>query len=92
MTDGRERRLYQPPIAQDLSGFTAVGQQPMGSCASGPRPYYTCIAGTGFVGACSDGSLPDTSECGGGSIHSEAACNKGYDALTGCKSGSGQNF
>ena len=80
-------------------GMPGPGQDPgsggdslMGQCTAGLRPYYACAVGSGYVGACSAGTLPDTSVCNAGGFHTYAACDKGASAVTVCLSGQGQNF
>jgi hypothetical protein len=93
MTENKRRRLYQPPRSVALAGQSARGEaEPLGVCQVGPRPYFNCLTGPGFVGACGTGTLPDTSACNAGAIHTFPACKSGGSAFTGCLSGSGQNF
>jgi len=91
MIKKRGKEIYQPPYAQDLSGFSANGQvQPMGVCKAGTSPFYNCTAGPSFLGTCGPGTAPDTSNCIGGGYHAEPSCGSGSDAATICKSGHGQ--
>lgn len=94
MIKKRRKEIYQPPYAQDLSGFSANGQEvkPMGECVAGPSPHYSCEVGSGFVGACSLGTTPDVSSCETGGDHAYPSCNPGSFASTKCWSGGGQNF
>jgi len=70
----------------------AGGDSLLGQCTAGLRPYFACAVGSGYVGACSVGNLPDTSVCNAGGFHNYAACDKGASAVTVCLSGQGQNF
>jgi hypothetical protein len=90
--NGNSKKIYEPPISRELSSFTASGAGPSGMCIAGPRPYYNCAVGTNFVGSCSGGSLPDTSNCADGALHTFSACNFGGSASTTCISGQAQNF
>jgi len=90
--ENSELPLYQPPRARDLSAFSASGLVPLGLCDNGPFPYYDCVTGPVFAEECVGGSNVDTSECITGNIHTWSACKDGGAAITGCTSGSGQNF
>jgi len=73
MIKNRGKELYQPPYAQDLSGFSANGQvQPMGNCTYGSNPYTSysnCSPGlTHTLGACKPGSIPQGTCKAGGSV------------------------
>jgi hypothetical protein len=86
------RTPYEPPRARDLSAISASGQEPMGECMAGAQPYYNCVIGTNFVGACGPGGTPDTSDCVAGTFHTIPTCDAGTDAATICLSGSGQQW
>lgn len=79
-----------PPVSEDGDG--GKGDSLLGQCTFGERPYYNCVTGTKFVGACGGGSLPDTSNCSQGMFHTVAACDAGGNAATICISGQGQQF
>ena len=85
MVKKRGKEIYQPPYAQDLSGFSANGQvQPMGICENGSNP-------TPVGDWCSDGTTPtqDPSACNPtGTLPARAGCNYGNSAAEGCSAGS----
>jgi hypothetical protein len=82
---------YEPPLARDISMHFAKGNvTPMGACKYGTLPYYSCVAGPVFVGACGGGSAPDTSACNVGGYHFTPSCNFGGSAATICVSGAHQ--
>ena len=90
-----KKPVYEKPMIRDMFAYTAQGQtnDPHGQCVSGPQPYYTCVNGTAFVGACNPtGATPDTSACGTGGFHTYPACKTGASASTTCISGAHQNF
>jgi len=93
MIKKRGKEIYQPPYAQDLSGFSANGQEvkPMGECTAGPTPYYNCTTGPAFESSCVGGTAPDTSHCDVGGYHTSPTCNPGSSAATICISGGAQN-
>lgn len=79
-----------PPVPG--SAGQGGGDSLTGQCTVGERPYYACNVGTGFVGACTTGTLPDTSACNAGGFHQIPACSEGRSAATICISGANQNF
>ncbi len=87
----KKRRTYIPPRIMDLSGYSAAGQTE-GRCATGTFPYYVCQVGTAYIASCTTGTGVDTSSCTGGGVHYYPACKPGGGAITGCLSGSHQNF
>jgi len=95
MSDSKNRIYYEPPHAIDLSDMSIANGgniKPMGECAAGPYPYHNCVAGNGYNSSCGGGSNVDTSHCSSGGAVNYPACNSGGSALTGCLSGSHQNF
>ncbi len=94
MTSDNRRLKYEPPKSNDLSSFSATGDdlsRTAGVCKSGASPFYDCVAGNSFLGSCSTGGTPDTSACSPGGYHLYPACGEGSDAATICLSGNGQN-
>ncbi len=84
MIKKRGKEIYQPPYAQDLSGFSANGQQvqPMGFCENGSTP---------IAAWCKDGSNPtqDASSCSPiGNTPEKGGCASGNNAAEGCNIGS----
>jgi len=78
MVKKRGKEIYQPPYAQDLSGFSANGQiQPMGNCTDGSNPYTSysnCSPGTSHtLGSCKPGSVPQGTCMDGGSVQADCA-------------------
>lgn len=93
MTDKKGRALYQPPCSINLSEWSVQGQvSPEGNCSNGPNPYYNCVDGPQFIGACSSGTTPDTSDCVAGLYHTAPTCASGGTAATICYTGSGQQW
>jgi len=45
MTNPNTRRVYEAPLARDLSAVGVDGQEPLGSCEDGLFPYTGCTAG-----------------------------------------------
>lgn len=92
MIKKRGKEIYQPPYAQDLSGFSANGQvQPTGICYDGGAPYTSCTIGEDVgLGSCTPtGSSPEASGCSVGvDVDTDPQCKVGSNALVGCKSGS----
>lgn len=87
------KQKYVAPQAIDLSPMNASGQvHPQGSCVAGTRPYYNCVAGPSFIGACGGGATPDTSACSTGSYHTTPTCQFGSSAATICISGANQQW
>jgi len=84
-----KKRHYQPPLAINLNGAIALGQQvsTRGSCESGLYPYTNCVSGDSFEASCNTGAAPDSSSCGGGYYHAKPTCRSGKDAATICGSG-----
>ena len=72
MTDKDKRPTYEPPMARDLSAYSAsgVGPAPKGMCLSGTTPYSSCQVGDIFQsgGTCNPGNSPDEPKCTGGSM------------------------
>jgi len=77
------KKLYQPPYAKNLSGFSANGQvQPTGFCVDGSTPT---------TNYCSGGGLPfqDPNSCNPtGSLPSIGGCTSGLFVAQGCNNGS----
>jgi hypothetical protein len=92
MAEKDMRRLYEPPLARDLSGFGVSGEGPgpLGACKPGTSPFYNCLVGPDFLGQCIPGTTPDTSACTPGGYHTYPACRPGANAATVCLSGLGQ--
>jgi hypothetical protein len=83
MIKKRGKEIYQPPYAQDLSGFSANGQvKPMGYCTDGSNPV---------TDYCTGGALPlqDPSSCNPtGSWPAIGGCTGGLIVAQGCSLGS----
>ena len=84
-----KRNEYKKPLARDLSGLSASGQEPEGICIAGSAPVsYTCQNGPAptqtdacqpfglmpTVGGCTIGNSP-AQTCGGGSFVAPVLCN-----------------
>ncbi|NIN95353.1 MAG: hypothetical protein GTO49_10320 [Anaerolineae bacterium] len=83
MTEKSMRRLYEPPLARDLSAFGVSGQiEPRGVCVPGAKPYEQCLFGPD-----PEGQNPP---CEPGMFADDPACSPGSNAATICKSGSAQ--
>ena len=73
MVKKRGKEIYQPPYAQDLSGFSANGQEikPTGQCVGGNTasgPTAGCQVGSSVtLGNCAAGEFPTSSDCEVGS-------------------------
>ena len=83
MVKKRGKEIYQPPYAQDLSGFSANGQvKPTGYCTDGSAPVdWTCTAG--------DAPPAGSGTCNpAGGIPAVGGCNVGTNAVQGCAAGS----
>jgi hypothetical protein len=78
-------RLYNPPIAKDLSGLIANGGK--------PRPLATCTngIGVGYGNPCETGGAPHGGGCtvGGNADIEVTPCNTGGtpNGFQSCKSG-----
>lgn len=77
-----ERTRYLPPVAFDLSGKAAAGQQPLG----------TCMNGTSLVGqlTCTTGIAPSSAQpsCTPTGLDPEyGGCDYGHRAANNCISG-----
>jgi len=82
------QRVYQPPLAVDLSNMSAVeGVKPLGACASGDYPDFACVAGDRFASSCVPGGTVDTSSCNTGGYHNHPRCVYGSHAAMICNSG-----
>jgi hypothetical protein len=94
MSSKKNILLYAPPVAIDLSGNGAIGQQVIegGMCVPGQYPYYSCNTGNTFQQRCTAGATADTSICETGALHIYPGCNPGASASTTCISGAHQNF
>jgi hypothetical protein len=93
MKQKKVKPVYVAPQAVDLSPMNAHGQvRPQGECVGGARPYANCVTGTQFIGACANGSTPDTSACSVGNYHTTPTCQFGSVAATICISGANQQW
>ena len=92
MNEKSNRRVYRPPQARDLSGYSAAGGNigPMGECTGGNYPYSACNTGTDYVASCLPGLTVGTSSCVTGQYDTKPECNHGSSAVTVCLSGSHQ--
>ncbi len=82
MAKDTKKLPYEPPQALDLSASAARGDtSPLGTCASGGKPYTACTIGDGPQGGgCLAGSLVDQQpQCTQGSMAS-VTCWPGGDA------------
>jgi hypothetical protein len=75
-----KKQTYEPPVARDLSAFSASGQMPLGNCTDGGKPYETCQSGTSPSGG--------TCTPQGNVFPGDPACQGGSFALVQCASGS----
>ncbi len=88
---GKRRVRYAPPVAVDMSGLTAHGQNtpPPGSCQSGQAPAQPeglCIIGSApSTGSCTLGLAPNS--CSNGSTPNQQ-CYSGATANQSCFAGS----
>ena len=67
------RPVYEPPLARDLSKLSVSGQEPLGMCTTGNRPFEECLFGPSPSGAnppCEFGFYPTAPKCSIGSIAS----------------------
>ena len=79
MAKKRDRSIYEPPRARDLSEFSATGQDPRGICQPGGSLTFE---------VCTDGSSPEGGECAPYGIAPEMGyCSDGNNAVEGCNSG-----
>jgi hypothetical protein len=93
MKQKKAKPVYVAPQAVDLSPMNANGQvHTQGSCTAGTRPYFSCVNGTNFIGACGGGATPDTSSCTTGGYHAVPTCDFGGTAATVCLSGANQQW
>lgn len=82
MAKKKEKRLYKPPKIQDISGFSASGQDSTkGICNDGSALTFE---------TCSDGDSPTGGNCNPTGIGpSYGYCDFGNNAVEGCTSGNG---
>jgi len=83
-------RLYESPIARDLSVSSVSGIGPLGTCGNGGAPYTQCVTGTDVgQGSCVAGPTPVPSGCSTGDlVDTQPQCKGGSSALIGCLTGS----
>lgn len=82
----KEKPVYEPPLARDLSEECAAGADLITACTVGPAPTAGCQFGSAFGSSgCSFGNKP--SGCAGGSMPDSPFCRTGSSAISGCITG-----
>lgn len=89
------RRLYEPPMARDLSRLRAHGGTltPLGDDGGGIEPMGMCTSGSTVSSSytCTDGGTPvsDGATCSPvGFVPTMGGCFTGTTAIQGCNAGS----
>ena len=87
-----KRRVYEAPVARNLSGFDVSGQDPLGPCVTGFDPLSPgnpCRVGVSAGEECSAGYNPGSfppQYCVGGPAPDTAPCSAG-SFPSGCTGG-----
>ena len=83
-------KKYEPPVARNLSGMSARGQEGvLGTCAPGGAPFADCQQGAVFNANCNTGAFDaGSANCqAGGSPEGSTCFTVGSTADTTCSAG-----